>query len=130
MLGLGYNNRKMVGGNLSPNYRSLSTEKKLAVSLYYLKDTGSLENTANTFGIAINTASVVIGEVCKTISTNLRLKYIYLPRDCEEMKIIVSELEAKFRMIQAMGSIDGKHLPIKKPHKAHKIIFVTSNFIR
>ena len=86
--------------------------------MYYLKDTGFLAITANTFGIAINTASVIIGEVCKTISTNLEPKYIYLPRDCEEIKIIVSEFKAMFRMIPAMGSIDGKHIPIKKPHKA------------
>ena len=49
---------------LSPNYRALSTEKKVAVTLYYRKDTGSLAMTANTFGIAVNTASVIIGEVC------------------------------------------------------------------
>ena len=35
----------------SPNCRSLSTEKKIAVVFYYLKDTGSLWMTANTFGI-------------------------------------------------------------------------------
>ena len=34
----------------SPNYRYLTTEKKLAVTLYYLKDTGSLWMTANTLG--------------------------------------------------------------------------------
>ena len=27
----------------SPNYRTLSAEKKLALTLYFLKDTGSLE---------------------------------------------------------------------------------------
>ncbi|KAJ7335991.1 hypothetical protein OS493_013357 [Desmophyllum pertusum] len=35
----------------SPNRRALSTEKRLAVTLYYLKDTGSLWMTANAFGI-------------------------------------------------------------------------------
>ena len=33
-----------------PNYRCLSSEKKLALTLYYLKDTGSLWMTANAFG--------------------------------------------------------------------------------
>ena len=75
---------------LSPNYRALPTEKKLAVTLYYLKDTGSLSMTANTFGIAINTASAFIGEVCKAISKNLGPKYIYMPRDCDEMRMKVS----------------------------------------
>ena len=64
---------------LSPNYRALSTEKKLAVTLYYLKDTGSLAMTANTFSIAVSTASVIIGEVCKAITKNLGPKYVYMP---------------------------------------------------
>ncbi len=51
----------------SPNYRALSAEKKLALTLYFLKDTGSLGMTANTFGVAINTASAVITEVCQVI---------------------------------------------------------------
>ena len=51
--------------------------------------------TANTFGIAINTASVVNGEVCKAISKNLGPKYIYMPRDCDEMRMEGSEFEAR-----------------------------------
>ena len=43
---------------LSPNYKSLSAEKKLAVILYFLKDTGSLTMTANTFGIHQTTTSL------------------------------------------------------------------------
>ena len=35
----------------SPHYRSLSTEKQIAVILCYLKETGSLWMTANTFSI-------------------------------------------------------------------------------
>ena len=34
-----------------PNYILLSTEKKLVVTLYYLKDTGFLWMTAKTFGL-------------------------------------------------------------------------------
>ena len=56
----------------SPNYRALSTEKKLAITLYYLKDTGSLGMTANTFGIALNTTSVIIAEVCESITKYLQ----------------------------------------------------------
>ena len=33
----------------SPNYMALSAEKKVAITLYFLKDTGSLVMTANTF---------------------------------------------------------------------------------
>lgn len=71
---------------LSPNYRALSSETKLALTLYYLKDTGSLSMTSNSFGVAINTASVVIYEVCSVICNILEPKYIFLPRDNDQMR--------------------------------------------
>ena len=49
---------------LSPNHPALKADKKLALTLYYLKDTGSLIMTANNFGVAINSASSIIYEVC------------------------------------------------------------------
>ena len=42
----------------------LSVEKQLAMTLYYLKDQGSLRMTANSFGVAICTLSVVLRKVC------------------------------------------------------------------
>ena len=73
--------------NLLPNYRALSSETKLALTFYYLKDTGALSMTANSFGIALNTASVVIYEVCYTIC--------HIP--------------------QAFGCMDGTHIKKKRP---------------
>ena len=101
---------------LSPNYRSLSAEKKLAVILYFLKDTGSLTMTANTFGIQQSTTSKVIMEVCEAIVTHLVPKYITLPKTREEMTSKVSQFELKFGMLQAYGCIDGTHIPIKTPN--------------
>ena len=99
----------------TPNHRFLSTEKKLAVTLYYLKDTGSLWMTANTFGIHQCTVTKTIAEVCHTISNELGPRYIYLPKNDEEMRKKVSEFELKFGMIQAFGCIDGTHVRIKSP---------------
>ena len=48
-----------------PNYRYLTTEKKLAITLYYLKYTSSLWMTANTFGIHQCTVSKTLKIVCK-----------------------------------------------------------------
>jgi hypothetical protein len=52
----------------SHNHRALDSAKKLAVTLYYLKDTGSLIMTANAFGIAVCTVSGVVVEVSNVIS--------------------------------------------------------------
>ena len=100
---------------LSPNCRALSPEKKVAITLYYLKDTGSLSMTANSFGIAVCTASAVIIAVCKAISKFLGPKYIYLPKNQNDMRKKVSEFETKFGMTQAFGCIDGTHVPVRRP---------------
>ena len=79
---------KIIGPNLrSPNRRALPADKKLGIALYFLKDTGTLNMTANTFGIQINTTSAV------------------------------SEFEAKFGMIQAYSCIYGTHIPLIAPRE-------------
>ena len=97
-----------------PNRRALSTEKHLAITLYYLKDMGSLWMTANAFGIHQCTASKHIHSVCETINI-LRPKYLHLPRNTREMRRKVSEFEIKFGMTQAYGCIGGTHIPLKGP---------------
>ena len=98
---------------MSPNYRALSSE--LAITLYYLKDTGSLGMTANSFGIAICTASKVIVEVCRAICKYMGPKYILLPKTKNEMRERVSQFESRFGMTQDFGCIDGTHVPIQCP---------------
>ena len=99
----------------SPNYRLLSAEKKLAVTLYYLKDTGSLWMTANTFGLHQCTVSKTLMEVCDAINSVVGPEYLFLPRNEEEMRKVASEFEIKFGLLQAFGCIDGTHIEIKRP---------------
>ena len=113
---------------LSPNYRSLSAEKKLAVILYFLKDTGCLTMTANTFGIHQSTTSTVIMEVCEAIVTHLVPKYITLPKTREEMTSKVSQFELKFGMLQAYGCIGGTHIPMKTPNENSQDYFNYKQF--
>ena len=99
----------------SPNHQALNADKKLALTLYYLKDTGFLIMTANYFGVAINNASSVIYEVCLAICQNIGPQYIRLSKTREEMREKVSEFEGNFGTIQAFECIDGTHIPIKCP---------------
>ena len=107
----------------SPNYRFLSTAKKLAVTLYYLKDTGSLWVVANTFGIHQCTVTKTIMEVCTAINTLLGPAYIHLPRNKEEMRNITSQFALKFGMTQAFGCIDGTHVQVKRPESDSQDFF-------
>ena len=112
----------------SPNYRYLTTEKKIALTLYYLKDTGSLWMTANTFGVHQCTVSKTIVEVCTAINTHLGPKYLHLPSDVDEMRRKVSEFELKFGMTQAFGCIDGTHVPLKRPQNNSQDYFNYKQF--
>lgn len=53
----------------SPNRTALTAEKRLALTLSFLKDMGSLSVTANSFGVARSSVSVIVGEVCKAITS-------------------------------------------------------------
>ena len=46
----------------------LLIEKQLALTLYFLKDQGSLMMKANTFGIAVSTVSVIVRKACEAIT--------------------------------------------------------------
>ena len=93
----------------------MSAEKKFAVTLYYLKDTGSLWMTANTFGLHQCTASKTINEVCDVLNNEVGPEYLVLPKNEKDMRKVVSGFELKFGQLQAFGCIDGTHVEIKRP---------------
>ena len=99
----------------------LCADKKVGITLNFLKDCGTLSMTANSFRISTNTASAVINEVCNAIVLYVGPKYLHLPKTNQEMKEKISEFETKFRMTQAFGCIDGAHIPIVCPseHSHH-----------
>ena len=57
--------------SLSVNHRVLFAKKKLALTLYFLKDIGSITMTANTFGVHQKALSKVIVEICNAVVINL-----------------------------------------------------------
>ena len=71
--------------------------------------------TTNTFGVHQCTVSNKSSELCKAISEILGPKNLYLPRNTEEMRGIVSKFEVKFAIPQACGCIDETHVPLKRP---------------
>ena len=114
---------------LSLNHRALPVEKKVAAVLYFLKDTGSMIMTANTFGIHQCTLSKGVKEVCSVIVTYMVPKLIKIPNSEDEMLSKISEFEAKFGMTQAFGCIDGTHIPVKAPTANSQFITTTNNSI-
>ena len=70
---------------IPPNYRVPAVAKRVALTLYFLKDTEFITMTANTFGLHQSTVSKVVMEVCNAVVTYLA-SYIPLPR--QKMKCI------------------------------------------
>ena len=93
----------------------LSVEKQLALRLYFLKDQGNLMMTANTFGIAVSTVSVIVRKVCEAITQVLGPSYIKLPSNTREMAHLVKGMENKYGFPQAFGCINGTHIEIMQP---------------
>ena len=84
------------------------------MTLYFLKDQGCLIMTANAFGVAHCTVSVVVRKVCDLI-TVLGAKYIKLPTTDHEMKDLIDGMENKYGFPQVFGCVDGTHIPIAQP---------------
>ena len=74
--------------NLRPYIEKKSTEveRQVALTLYFLEDEGRIRKTANAFGLAISTVSVIIRRVTFMLTTRLGPKYIKLPRTEAEVQ--------------------------------------------
>ena len=96
--------------------KALVFRGKLALTLYYHKDTRFLWMIANAFGFHQYSASKIIILVSDAINRHLGPAHLHLPQDKDEMIPKVSEFELKFGIIQAFGCIDGTHIPPKTPN--------------
>ena len=95
--------------------KPISVEMQFAVTMYYLSDKGRFRKTANAFGIANNTVSMIIRRVTKAISNHLADKYIKLPRTEEEVNESCSLFFKKRGFPQCLGAIYGTNIAIKRP---------------
>lgn len=100
----------------------LEPEKRLAVCLYYLKDTATLKMTANAFGISVPTTSKCVKIVCKAIKNHLGPKYIKIPTG-EELTNSIKRFEDELGFPQVLGAVDGTHVPIEQPNENSRSFF-------
>ena len=79
--------------------------------------------TANTFGIHQCTVSKTVIIVCKPINIVVGPKYLYLPKNNDDMRKLLSEFELNIGMLRAFGCIDGTHVQLKSPIKSSQDYF-------
>ena len=89
----------------------------LVMTLYYLKDQGSLRMTCKSFGISPPTLSTTIRQVCNAISKGHGPKLIKCPDTKDRMETLMSKVEEKCGFPMVLGCVDGTHIPIKQPHE-------------
>ena len=96
----------------SRSFRSdtVTAEKKVAMTLYYLKDQGSFRQTGNSFGVSKAILSVTLRVAVNAIINNLRKKYIVLPSTRADLEKAASNFEKKFGFPQVIGCVDGAHI--------------------
>jgi len=93
----------------------LSLKKRVAITLHYLKDQGSMRITASAFGIASCTVGQVMQEICYIITKKMGPELIKFPETKEEVSTSIAEFLQRFGFLQVIGCVDGTHIPIKQP---------------
>ena len=73
--------------------------------------------TANSFGVAVPTVSVVIRRVCYSVSEHLLPKYIHFPQDEPSLERLIAGWEQKTGFPMVVGTVDGTHIPIMQPYR-------------
>ena len=84
-------------------------EERVAITLHYLKDQGSMRMTANTFGIGRCTVEQVVQEICRILARDLGPSLIKFSETKEEVSKVSSGFLHRFGFPQVIGCIDGTH---------------------
>jgi len=95
--------------------KAVSTEKRVAVTLWRLATNCEYRTIGHLFGIGRNTACVIVRDVCRAIKLILTPRFISIPRG-QRLNEVIDGFNRK-GFPQCVGAIDGTHIPIIAPTK-------------
>ena len=81
-----------------------------------MKDTETVNMTANTFGVSVCTVTSLVRQVCQAIKDNRSNRYIHLPEDVTSLERTIASWEQKIGFPMVLGAVDGTHIPIMQPY--------------
>ena len=93
---------------------SISAEKQVAITLYYLADEGRYRKVANAFSVSRSSVSLTVRNVCYVITNELGPKFIR-PSKTEDVELAADKFKEKHGFLQCIGAIDGTHIFIGRP---------------
>ena len=92
----------------------ISVEQRVAVTIWKLATNVEYRTISNLFGLGLSAVAGIVVQTCKASADNLLEKYVYVPEG-DLLKEIVEGFETCWRFPQAVGAIDGSHVPIIRP---------------
>ena len=98
--------------------KSLSVERRVAVTLWCLATPTEYQTIAHLFGIARSTVCEIVHETCHCIVDALMKDYIKFPY-ADRLDRVVDEFKIKWGVPQCFGAVDGCHVPISAPSHLH-----------
>lgn len=93
----------------------VSVEKRVTVTLWKLATNVEYRTIGALFGIGRSTVGKVVLETCNAISQHLLPKYVAIPEGAK-LRELVDGYEGRWGCPQAVGAIDGTHIPIIYDH--------------
>lgn len=95
-------------------HESVTIAKRVAVGLYKLCSSAEDRTVAHLFDIGRSTANVIYREFCETVVKVLEGQWVRM-LTAEEMPHHIREFYAVCGFPQAIGALDGCHLPVSPP---------------
>lgn len=94
--------------------KPISTEKRLAVTLWFFATTAEYRTISHLFGIARSTVCEIVWETASAIVHHFLSTYIKFPVG-DQAKSVKDGFQTKWNVPQCLGAIDGSHIPVRPP---------------
>ena len=92
----------------------ISVDERVAVTLWRLATNVDYRTISALFGIGCSTVCTIVIKTCEVLSEHLFHKYVYIPTG-EGLQKVVDGFQSQWGFPEAIGAIDGNHIPIIKP---------------
>ena len=97
--------------------KPLEVGLKLAITLRHLATGETYTSLQNHWLVGPTTICKFILQVCRAILAEFQNEYLHCPDTPDEWKRVDGKFRTRWNVPQAVGSLDGKHITIKKPKK-------------
>ena len=100
------------------NYRAaISVGEKLSLTIRYLSTGESYTSLSCQFRVG-RSISKFLPEVCRAIQDEFTREYLRCPTTPDEWKELAMEFRIRWNIPHALGTLDGKHVALKKPRNS------------